>query len=122
MIGPNSGNSNSNDATTQNETRENVTLSMPSSMAQTPSTYTPWNPNVTPSTRPIISISPEVPSQEQHQQQLQQSSSNAIHPIYSGLQLHHHNSHNTPTYVQQNITPYAPTKNFTMPQPFYPWN
>lgn len=109
IAGPNSGNSNSNDATTPAETMETI-ASMPSHLSHTNNNlYSPWTNT---SSRPLQPISPS---------DIQSSSSNQLHHIASGLSLHHHNPS---SFMQQSLptfSTHATAKNFSIPQQYSYW-
>lgn len=130
MVGPNSGNSNSNETSTPAETLETIAAMPPPPHHLTVhpnSSYSPWSN----AGRPLAPLSPS----EMHHQSLSINSSGVglsvgggssnstvnngqMHHISSGLASLHHN--NSP-FIQQGLPTFshAATKNFSMPQPYY---
>uniref|UniRef100_A0A1B0GLF4 Putative transcription factor pax1/9 n=1 Tax=Lutzomyia longipalpis TaxID=7200 RepID=A0A1B0GLF4_LUTLO len=115
MIGPNSGNSNSNEATTASEVAiEGATTSL--SQISQHSLYSPWNPAGPTATRPPLSPTDHhgVPGTR-----------SPLYHNFSGLSLHHQQ---TPFMHQQNLTGYSSHtsasqigKNFGMQQFYSSW-
>ncbi|XP_055709777.1 segmentation protein paired [Phlebotomus papatasi] len=115
MIGPNSGNSNSNEATTASEVAiEGATTSL--SQISQHSLYSPWNPAGPTATRPPLSPTDHhgVPGTR-----------SPLYHNFSGLSLHHNQ---TPFIHQQNLTGYSSHtsasqigKNFGMQQFYSSW-
>lgn len=133
MVGPNSGNSNSNETSTPAETLDTIAAMPPPPhhLAVHPnSSYSPWSN----AGRPLAPISPS----EMHHQSLSingsgvglsgsgsnnstvgnSMSNGQMHHISSGLASLHHN--NSP-FIQQGLPTFShsATKNFSMPQPYY---
>lgn len=121
MVGPNSGNSNSNEPSTPAETMDTI-ASMPpphltSHMHQ--SAYSPW----TTSSRPLAPISPSDMHQSLGHTPVLSNNNNGtlansqMHHITSGLAIHHNNS----SFMQQSLPNFSHSapKNFPVAQTYY---